>query len=361
MPMTVMLDNSCRLALAMELSDIQCVHQLLTEADEVIRDLLEGSAHQEKFSTIAVGNLEIRENLKSIMVQYGVKSSPKLSTVLNTEKSSTIFFGSEFTLMEKLGEYGLLLTKNITCGNLVHKSAQVLAPDVKVALAPLNMINSVNKSHLSEISVMTELIGVQQLIGKSPDESVVGSIKDTVSRFTGAVASRFAEPMTDWSITKILTMDHRKASALFKEIQSTNNPAKLQEYFGQLYKDLRTHAIAEEEIFYRAVENTETIGSVIDDSYKEHDEMRLLLEEIRQMDVTSVQFKTRCLDLQRCVDDHVKDEESFVFDAAEANLEDEILCKLGREFVDRKEQIQQEILNNSEPDAPFVQDHRHVS
>jgi hemerythrin superfamily protein len=54
-------------------------------------------------------------------------------------------------------------------------------------------------------------------------------------------------------IQDIIHLDHTKVNKLFKQIDRTNDSNKIQEYFGQLYKDLSVHAEAEEQVVYPAV------------------------------------------------------------------------------------------------------------
>jgi len=57
--------------------------------------------------------------------------------------------------------------------------------------------------------------------------------------------------MMRWALW--LLLDHTKADTLFREILGSNDPQKIQEYFGQLYKDIKVHGTAEEQVLYPAV------------------------------------------------------------------------------------------------------------
>jgi len=78
------------------------------------------------------------------------------------------------------------------------------------------------------------------------------------------------------SIRDLLLADHTKADTLF-EILGANDPEKIQEYFGQLYKDIKVHGTAEEQVVYPAVrpyyEHTQEI-------YDQTDEVMQMLDEI---------------------------------------------------------------------------------
>jgi hemerythrin superfamily protein len=71
-----------------------------------------------------------------------------------------------------------------------------------------------------------------------------------MAAMTGIIGGAVTRTKDEMNITEIITMDHRKTDTLFMEIASTDDPQKLQEFFGQLYKDLSVHAEAEEQVVY---------------------------------------------------------------------------------------------------------------
>jgi len=60
-----------------------------------------------------------------------------------------------------------------------------------------------------------------------------------IPALTGVVGSVVTRTDDEMSIRDLLLADHTKADTLFAEILGSNDPEKIQEYFGQLYKDIK--------------------------------------------------------------------------------------------------------------------------
>ncbi|HEY9660261.1 MAG TPA: hemerythrin domain-containing protein, partial [Allocoleopsis sp.] len=115
---------------------------------------------------------------------------------------------------------------------------------------------------------------------------------------------------------------------------------KLQEYFGQLYKDLLAHAEAEEAVVYPKVrsfygnDNTQEL-------YDEQAEMKRMLDEIKAISPTAPLFKDKVKQLMDAVGDHIRQEESTMFAAIDRNCSDVQKEQMATEFKAAKSQIQQ--------------------
>lgn len=72
----------------------------------------------------------------------------------------------------------------------------------------------------------------------------------------------------------------------------SDNPQKIQEYFGQIYKDLTAHAEAEEEVVYPRIRAFYS-ESDTQELYSEQAEMKVQLDEIKSTNPSSPQFKDK--------------------------------------------------------------------
>ena len=72
-------------------------------------------------------------------------------------------------------------------------------------------------------------------------------------------------------------------NTIFTEIGATKEPQKLQEYFGQLYKDLLAHAQAEEEVVYPQIRSFYGDDDT-QELYDEQAQMKQMLDEIQSID-----------------------------------------------------------------------------
>jgi len=100
-----------------------------------------------------------------------------------------------------------------------------------------------------------------------------------------------------------------KADTLFAEILGSNDPEKIQEYFGQLYKDIKVHGTAEEQVLYPAVRP-------ITNTHRKYttrlDEVMQMLDEIKPLILSSSQFKAKVEQLRTVVRTHINQEENDI-------------------------------------------------
>jgi len=170
-------------------------------------------------------------------------------------------------------------------------------------------------------------------------------VQDAVAALSGVFGSITTQntDKQDMNIQTLIRLDHNKTNTIFTEIGATKDPQKLQEYFGQLYKDLLVHAQAEEEVVYPKVrsfygdDNTQEL-------YDEQAQMKGMLDEIKAMDPTNAdEFRSKIKDLMDAVGDHIRQEESTMFAAIDNNCSDEQKEQMATEFKAAKSKIQQEM------------------
>jgi hemerythrin superfamily protein len=148
------------------------------------------------------------------------------------------------------------------------------------------------------------------------------------------------------NIQTLIRLDHNKVNTIFTEIGATKDPQKLQEYFGQLYKDLLTHAQAEEEVVYPRVRSFYGDRDT-QELYDEQAEMRRLLDDIKATDPNSAdEFRSKVKHLMDAVGDHIRQEESTLFAAIDRNCSTEQKEQMATEFKAAKSKIQQSMANS---------------
>jgi hemerythrin superfamily protein len=137
-------------------------------------------------------------------------------------------------------------------------------------------------------------------------------------------------------------MDHTKVNTLFTELLQSNDAQKIQEYFGQIYKDLRVHAAAEEEVVYPRVRSFYGDANT-QELYDEHANWRNILDQIQNINPSSSEFKERIRVLMNDVMDHVRQEENTMFAAIRNNMNTQQSEELATNFKAVKSRIQQEM------------------
>ena len=330
------LDDTKRLAIAGALEEMKAIQNLLIETEQT---LIGECADQEICDRLRDMLRDDQKNmgvLDTVIVQYGVKGEPKKTTLELVEKTKKLMSGSTLTLFEKFAQHELLKHGQVMKGLLIHKAAQVVGADIEAAITPLNTVNFENRAHQEQLKGILEILGTRELTGKDPDQGIWARVQDAIAAFTGVAGSVVTRTKSDMNIQELIRMDHTKVNTLYAEIQSTDDPQKLQEFFGQMYKDLSAHSEAEEQIVYPAVR---PYYSNTEDLYQEQAEMKQMLEQIKALSPSSPNFKEQIKQLMDAVMHHVRQEESDMFAKINDNFSEEQQEKMATEFKTAKAQF----------------------
>ena len=334
------LDDTKRLAIATKLADMKALQNLLINNEEkLIQDCTDDDIRKRLQDMLESD----RKNLGVIdtaIVQYGVQSELKETTQKLIEEVQILIEGSELTLFEKVFEQELLKHKQTMTGLLIHKAAQVVGADIEAAIAPLNAVNFENRAHQEQLKGVLEILGVRELTGQDAKQGLWARVEDAVAALTGVAGSVVTRTDDEMSIRDLLRMDHTKADTLFAEILGADDPQKIQEYFGQLYKDIKVHGTAEEQVLYPAIrpyyEHTQEI-------YEQTDEVMEMLDEIKPLDPASSEFKAKIEQLRTATRNHIDQEEKDVFALIKENFSHEQQKQMATEFKMAKSQLQEQM------------------
>jgi len=338
------LDDTKRLAIAAKLADMKALQNLLINNEQ---QFIQNCSDQDIRKRLQDMLEDDRKNLgvlDTVIVQYGVKGEVKETTQKLIEGVQKLMESSELTLFEKVFQHELLKHKQAMAGLLIHKAAQVVGADIEAAITPLNTVNFENRAHQEQLKGVLEILGVRELTGQEPEQGLWARVQDAVAALTGVAGSVITRTDDEMSIRNLLRMDHTKADTLFAEILGADEPQKIQEYFGQLYKDIKVHGTAEEQVLYPAIgpyyEQTQEI-------YEQTDEVMEMLDEIKPLDPASSDFKVRIEQLRTATRNHINQEEKDIFAIIRDNFSDEQQKQLATEFKTAKSQLQQEIANST--------------
>jgi hemerythrin superfamily protein len=343
------LDDTKRQAIATKLADIKLLQELIIEIEQrFLRESTDSevSDRLQKFLEDDQKNLGI---IETVIVQYGNPAQPRQTVQQEADKIRELMQGSELTFFEKVSKHELLKHQQVTSGLLVHKAAQKVGADVLAAIGPINTVNFENRAHQEQLKGLLEILGVRELTGQEADQGIWGRVQDAIAAFSGVVGSAVTQgtDKQDANIQDIIRLDHNKVNVLFTEIAQSNDPHKIQEYFGQLYKDLTAHAEAEEEVVYPRVRAFYGQNDT-QELYDEQAQMKQLLSEIKSLDPSTSQFKDRVKNLADIVTDHVRQEESTLFAAIRNNLSSDQTEQWATEFKAAKAKIQQRLAQETQ-------------
>lgn len=341
--MSISLEDSKRTAIAGKLADIKEVQNLLISNEEKLIAACDDHEVRDRLQKMLDDDRKNLGILDTVMVQYGVKAEPKETITSMVEKISQMMAGSELSLYEKASQHELLKHQQFMSGVLVHKAAQVVGADIEAAITPLNTLNFENRAHQEQLKGVLEVLGVRELTGKDAEQGLWARVQDSLAALSGAVGSAVTQKSdkSDMNIQDVIRADHNKVNMLFMQIDNTNDPQKIEEYFGQIYKDLSVHAEAEEQVVYPAVRS---FYGDTQELYDEQAEMKTMLEEIKACSPTDSDFKTKVSRLKDAVMDHVRQEESTMFAAIRNNCSDDQQERMATEFKAAKSQLQDSMM-----------------
>ncbi|QYO64819.1 hemerythrin domain-containing protein [Leptolyngbya sp. 7M] len=342
--MVTQLDDAKRLAIGEKLADMKAVQNLIISNEQRLMQECPDQDVRERLQNMLEDDRKNMGVLETVIVQYGIQSEPNQTTQNMVQQIEQMMSGKQLSFYQKLVQHELLKHGQVMSGLLVHKAAQVVGADIEVAIGPLNTINFENRAHQEQLKGMLELVGVRELTGKDADQGLWARVQDAVAALSGVAGSVVTQntDKQDMNIQTLIRLDHNKVNTLFTQVGATDDPQKLQEYFGQIYKDLMAHAQAEEEVVYPQVrsfygnEDTQEL-------YDEQAEMKRMLDQIKAVDPTTSkdQFKSMIKQLMDVVGDHVRQEESTMFASIDRNCSTEQKEQMASEFKAAKSRIQQ--------------------
>jgi hemerythrin superfamily protein len=339
--MAVTLDDTKRNAIASKLASMKAIQELLISAEQQLMSEINDEESKNDIRKMLESDQKNLGVLDTVIVQYGVKGEPKQSVQQLVEQTQQMMQGSEMSLYDKVTQFELLKHGQAMTGIVIHKAAQVVGADVDLAITPLNTVNFENRAHQEQLKGIMEKVGVRELTGQEVDQGLFARLQDAAAAATGVIGSVITQntDKQDMNIQDLIRADHSKVNTLFTELLQSNNPQKIQEYFGQIYKDLMAHSEAEEQVVYPAVrpfygdKDTQEL-------YDEQAQLKQMLDENKALNPSSSQFKDKVRQIMEVVGDHIRQEESTMFAAIRDNMSSDQSEQLATQFKSAKSQVQ---------------------
>src|SRR4028119_1459118 len=299
--MVTTLEDTKRLAIGERLADLKAFQNLIILNDQKLIDACPYEDVRDRLQNMLSDDQKNIGVIDTVIVQYGIQTEPSAATKIFIPQFEQMMSGDEFTFYQKLIHHELMKHGQAMSGIMIHKAAQVVGADIEVAITPLNTVNFEGRAHQEQLKGMLELVGVREMTGKDAHQGLWARVQDGVAALSGVVGSITTQntDKQDMNTQTLIRLDHNKVNTIFTEIGATKDPQKLQEYFGQIYKDLLVHAQAEEEVVYPKVrsfygdDNTQEL-------YDEQAQMKRMLDEIKAIDPTNAdEFRSKIKDLMR--------------------------------------------------------------
>ena len=156
---------------------------------------------------------------------------------------------------------------------------------------------------------------------------------------------------TDNDATHILASDHRTVESLFEDYEEANGTDRKRAIAEEICRELKIHAMIEEEIFYPALKG-KIDEDLLKEAYVEHDGAKVLINEIADGGPDEAFFDAKVTVLKEQIEHHVKEEEKQhdnMFQQARAADVD--LEALGQKMLARKKELSANADQNDIPRA----------
>jgi hemerythrin superfamily protein len=138
--------------------------------------------------------------------------------------------------------------------------------------------------------------------------------------------------------TRQIRVDHAHVTTLFRRFTPGMDTTTKQGLVRNICAALEIHAQLEEEIFYPALRDAGIDSDIVAKSVPEHDEMRRLIGELRNMQPSDPAYDKTFMELMRDVIHHMADEETTLLPDAERQLADR-LGEIGKRMARRRMEL----------------------
>jgi hypothetical protein len=160
-------------------------------------------------------------------------------------------------------------------------------------------------------------------------------IKQKITKFVATLSENM---ITGSDIFSVIKRDHRKVTELFAEIEDLeDSDIELKmDIFTRLKTELILHSTIEEQLFYSRLGLKGDFKEHLSDAFKEHDKIRTFLDILSSQNPGKEEWLINLKNLKNTVNNHIKEEESKIFDHARVVLNEEELLKIGEAFTAEK-------------------------
>ena len=132
---------------------------------------------------------------------------------------------------------------------------------------------------------------------------------------------------------ELLKQDHQTVKELFEQAEAMEQGKDQKQIFGEIKRELETHARIEESVFYPAMEKYEELKDMVLEAIEEHKQVKTLLKEMDNLVGDSEKFEPKLKVLMENVEHHAEEEEEGKMFPKVRNLVDKkTLDELGQEL-----------------------------
>ena len=142
-----------------------------------------------------------------------------------------------------------------------------------------------------------------------------------------------------------LEKDHARIRSLFSDLEGTDEPQELQDYFEKLGNILTIHAEAEEQVLYPEARNCEGTDELIDKGHQEHEKGDEMVLAIKSINPNESEFKEKVRQLQEFMLTHLDEEENELFPRVRQGMDDRKLEELATDLQKTKASVAEKVVD----------------
>ncbi|HEX6512751.1 MAG TPA: hemerythrin domain-containing protein, partial [Chloroflexota bacterium] len=137
----------------------------------------------------------------------------------------------------------------------------------------------------------------------------------------------------------LLKQDHRTVEGLFQEYERAAGMTERDRLCQDICTELTIHSEIEEQCFYPGVRSTAGLEDMVEESLKEHMQVKQLCSDIQGMTSGDARISTRMAELKQAVEHHVKEEERDMFPQVREMCDQQWLLGIGQAMIQQKVQL----------------------
>lgn len=138
----------------------------------------------------------------------------------------------------------------------------------------------------------------------------------------------------------LLKQDHRTVEKLFHEFQLAKGVTDQEELCQRICTQLEVHSALEEQCFYPGVRSVAGMDDKVDESLREHGEVKRLCGQLKSMTARDSQLQSCMTELKQAVEHHVKEEEQEMFPNVREACDQQWLLGIAQAMEQQKTQLQ---------------------
>src|SRR5262245_19855693 len=140
-------------------------------------------------------------------------------------------------------------------------------------------------------------------------------------------------------IYSLIKKDHQEVASLFKQLRDAKGSRETcAQLFTQLREELELHVHVEEQVFYPALQEADVTQETVEEALDDHQLVAVLLEELAKTSKGSKAWDEQLQVLEENMQEHVKAEESNIFDTARQLLSPEDEAELAERWQTAKQE-----------------------